>query len=101
MDGNRYRIKGTKCWISSGDNDLGCNVIHLVLARGKGDPDGAKGLSLFVVPKINVNADGSLGEPNDVTLVSIEDKMGIARVLAAGYLRIRISFILISSLVDP
>ncbi len=77
VDGNRYRIKGTKCWISSGDNDLGCNVIHLVLARGKGDPDGAKGLSLFVVPKINVNADGSLGEPNDVTLVSIEDKMGI------------------------
>ncbi len=77
VDGDRYRIKGTKCWISSGDNDLGSNVIHLVLARVKGDPAGAKGLSLFVVPKINVNDDGSLGESNDVTLVSLEDKMGI------------------------
>jgi alkylation response protein AidB-like acyl-CoA dehydrogenase len=77
VEGGKYKIKGGKCWISSGDNDLGSNVIHLVLARVKGDPAGTKGLSLFVVPKINVNDDGSLGEANDVTLVSIEDKMGI------------------------
>jgi alkylation response protein AidB-like acyl-CoA dehydrogenase len=73
VDGNRYRIKGTKCWISSGDNNLGGNVIHLVLARVKGDPAGTRGLSLFVVPKI----DPTSGQPNDVTLVSIENKMGI------------------------
>jgi alkylation response protein AidB-like acyl-CoA dehydrogenase len=77
VEGGKYRIKGSKCWISSGDNDLGSNVIHLVLARVKGDPLGTRGLSLFVVPKIHPNADGTLGESNDVTLVSIEDKMGI------------------------
>lgn len=77
VEGGKYRIKGSKCWISSGDNDLGSNVIHLVLARVQGDPLGTKGLSLFVVPKIHPNEDGSLGESNDVTLVSIEDKMGI------------------------
>ncbi len=77
VEGKKYKIKGSKCWISSGDNDLGANVIHTVLARVEGDPPGTKGLSLFVVPKINVNPDGSLGEPNDVNLVSIEDKMGI------------------------
>ena len=77
VEGGKYKIKGNKCWISSGDNDLGSNVIHLVLARAKGDQPGTRGLSLFVVPKINVNDDGSLGEPNDVNLVSIEDKMGI------------------------
>jgi alkylation response protein AidB-like acyl-CoA dehydrogenase len=77
VQGKRYRIKGSKCWISSGDNDLGANVIHLVLARVHGDPAGTRGLSLFVVPKISVNEDGSLGEANDVTLVSLEDKMGI------------------------
>ena len=72
-----YKIKGTKCWISSGDNDLGENVIHAVLARVKGAPDGTKGLSLFVVPYFRVNDDGSLGDWNDVTVVSIENKMGI------------------------
>lgn len=77
MGDGLFKIKGSKCWISSGDNDLGSNVIHLVLARVHGDPSDTKGLSLFVVPKINVNEDGSLGEANDVTLVSIEDKMGI------------------------
>ncbi len=76
-DKGRYKISGSKCWISSGDNDLGTNVVHLVLARVKGDQQGTRGLSLFIVPKINVNKDGSLGENNDVTLVSIEDKMGI------------------------
>lgn len=77
VDKGRYKIKGSKCWISSGDNDLGTNVVHLVLARVKDDQQGTRGLSLFIVPKINVHEDGSLGENNDVTLVSIEDKMGI------------------------
>ena len=72
-----YKIKGSKCWISSGDSDLGENVIHAVLARVKGAPDGTKGLSLFVVPHTRVNDDGSLGDWNDVTVASIEDKLGI------------------------
>jgi alkylation response protein AidB-like acyl-CoA dehydrogenase len=72
-----YKIKGSKCWISSGDNDLGENVIHAVLARVKGAPDGTKGLSLFAVPYTRVNDDGTLGEWNDVTVASIEDKLGI------------------------
>ena len=72
-----YKIKGSKCWISSGDNDLGENVIHAVLARVKGAPDGTKGLSLFVVPYTRVNDDGTLGDWNDVTVASIENKLGI------------------------
>ena len=72
-----YKIKGSKCWISSGDNDFGENVIHTVLARVKGAPEGSKGLSLFVVPHTRVNQDGTLGKWNDVTLSSIENKMGI------------------------
>ena len=72
-----YKIKGSKCWISSGDSDLGENVIHAVLARVKGAPDGTKGLSLFVVPHTRVNDDGTLGDWNDVTVASIEDKLGI------------------------
>ena len=73
----RYKIKGSKCWISSGDNDFGENIVHALLARVVGDPEGSKGLSLFIVPHTRVNEDGSLGEWNDVSLVSIEDKMGI------------------------
>ncbi|MDG1178094.1 MAG: acyl-CoA dehydrogenase family protein, partial [SAR324 cluster bacterium] len=72
-----YKIKGSKCWISSGDNDLGENVIHAVLARVKGAPDGTKGLSLFVVPYTRVNDDGTPGDWNDVTVASIENKLGI------------------------
>jgi len=72
-----YKIKGSKCWISSGDNDLGDNVVHAVLARVDGAPEGAKGLSLFIVPHTRVKEDGSLGKWNDVTVVSIEEKMGI------------------------
>jgi len=72
-----YKIKGSKCWISSGDNDLGENVIHTVLARVKGSPEGTKGLSLFAVPHTRVNEDGALGKWNDVSVVSIEEKMGI------------------------
>lgn len=77
LGGHEYRIQGTKCWISAGDHDLAENIVHLVLARIDGAPAGTKGLSLFIVPKIWVNPDGSLGEPNDVVTASIEHKMGI------------------------
>jgi 3-(methylthio)propanoyl-CoA dehydrogenase len=72
-----YRVRGTKIFISAGDHDLAENIIHLVLARIEGAPPGTKGLSLFIVPKFRVNADGSLGERNDVTVGSIEHKLGI------------------------
>lgn len=73
-----YKIKGGKMFISSGDHDLTENIIHLVLARIQGDAEGTtKTISLFAVPKIRVNADGSLGQPNDVKTVNIEHKMGI------------------------
>ena len=72
-----YAISGTKIFISAGEHDLADNIIHLVLARIEGAPSGIKGVSLFVVPKILVNADGSLGARNGVTCGSIEHKMGI------------------------
>ncbi|HWJ02292.1 MAG TPA: acyl-CoA dehydrogenase, partial [Verrucomicrobiae bacterium] len=72
-----YKIKGTKCFITAGDHDLTENIIHLVLARVDGAAPGTKGLSLFIVPKIWVNDDGSLGQRNDVTTVGIEHKMGL------------------------
>lgn len=72
-----YRIKGSKIFITAGDHDICSNIIHMVLARIEGALPGTKGLSLFIVPKIWVNPDGSLGEPNDVTTVGIENKMGI------------------------
>ncbi|MDD5169344.1 MAG: acyl-CoA dehydrogenase [Syntrophales bacterium] len=72
-----FSITGTKCFISAGDHDLTENIIHPVLARIEGDPPGTKGISIFLVPKIRVNADGSLGEGNDVTTGNIESKMGI------------------------
>src|SRR5581483_2492306 len=72
-----FRITGTKIFISAGEHDLADNIIHLVLARIEGAPSGIKGISLFVVPKFIVNADGSLGQRNGVTCGSIEHKMGI------------------------
>jgi alkylation response protein AidB-like acyl-CoA dehydrogenase len=72
-----YNISGSKIFISSGDHDLAENIIHPVLARIEGAPDGTKGISLFLVPKIWVNDDGSLGEPNDVVCTGTEEKMGI------------------------
>lgn len=73
-----YKIKGGKLFISAGDHDLAENIIHLVLGRIQGDPEGTtKTISLFAVPKIRVNPDGSLGKPNDVKTVNIEHKMGI------------------------
>ena len=77
LDGNRYKITGTKCWISAGDHDMSENIIHMVLARVEGAPAGTKGISLFIVPKYRVNDDGSVGERNDVTTASIEHKLGI------------------------
>ncbi len=72
-----YRITGQKIFISAGDGDYYENIIHPVLARIEGDPKGTKGISIFIVPKIRVNDDGSLGEPNDVVCAGIEHKMGI------------------------
>ena len=76
-DGDHYRMFGQKIFITWGDHDCTENIIHMVLARIEGAPPGVKGISLFIVPKILVNADGSLGEPNEVRCVSIEHKLGI------------------------
>lgn len=72
-----YKVFGTKIFITYGEHDMAENIVHLVLARVTGAPEGVKGISLFVVPKFMVNADGSLGARNDVHCVSIEHKMGI------------------------
>ena len=72
-----YKITGQKIFISSGEHDMADNIIHLVLAKIEGGPEGIKGVSLFIVPKINVNEDGSLGSRNGATVGSIEEKMGI------------------------
>lgn len=72
-----YNISGSKIFISSGEHDMADNIIHIVLARLPGAPEGIKGISLFMVPKISVNDDGSLGEVNGVSCGSIEEKMGI------------------------
>jgi alkylation response protein AidB-like acyl-CoA dehydrogenase len=72
-----YKVFGTKIYITYGEHDMAENIIHLVLARVQGAPEGVKGISLFVVPKFMVNQDGSLGARNDVHCVSIEHKMGI------------------------
>ncbi len=72
-----YKIFGTKIFITYGEHDMVDNIVHLVLARVAGAPEGVKGISLFVVPKFMVHADGSLGDRNDVHCVSIEHKLGI------------------------
>ncbi|MEH0822713.1 MULTISPECIES: acyl-CoA dehydrogenase [unclassified Micromonospora] len=71
-----HRLFGTKMWISGGDHELAENIVHLVLARIPGGPPGVKGLSLFIVPKVLVGADGTLGARNDVVLVGLNHKMG-------------------------
>jgi alkylation response protein AidB-like acyl-CoA dehydrogenase len=73
----RFRLFGTKIFITYGEHDMAENIVHLVLARIAGAPEGVKGISLFLVPKFLVNADGSLGARNDVWCVSIEHKLGI------------------------
>ncbi|MEJ8826734.1 acyl-CoA dehydrogenase [Variovorax humicola] len=72
-----YKVFGTKIFITYGEHDMAENIVHLVLARVTGAPEGVKGISLFIVPKFMVNKDGSLGERNDVHCVSIEHKLGI------------------------
>ncbi len=72
-----YTITGSKIFITGGEQDLTENIIHPVLARIEGAPEGTKGISLFLVPKIRVNDDGSLGQSNDVVCTGIEEKMGI------------------------
>jgi alkylation response protein AidB-like acyl-CoA dehydrogenase len=83
-----FKVKGQKIFITYGEHDYTENIVHLVLARIEGAPEGVKGISLFAVPKFHVNADGSLGARNDVKCVSIEHKMGIhaspTAVLAFG-----------------
>ncbi len=75
--GPHYRLKGQKVYISYGDHDMAENVVQLVLARLAGAPEGARGISLFIVPKVIVNADGSLGRRNDVRCLKLEEKLGI------------------------
>lgn len=72
-----YKLFGTKIFITYGEHDLAENIVHLVLARTPGAPEGVKGISLFIVPKFLINDDGSLGARNDVHCVSIEHKLGI------------------------
>jgi alkylation response protein AidB-like acyl-CoA dehydrogenase len=73
----KYRIKGTKIFITWGEHDLAGNIVHLVLARLRGAPEGSRGISLFLVPKYHVDADGRLGSRNDLRVVSLEHKLGI------------------------
>ena len=73
----RYKINGQKIYITYGDHDLTDNIIHLVLARLPDAPPGTAGISMFLVPKFHINADGSLGERNDAYCVGIEEKMGL------------------------
>jgi alkylation response protein AidB-like acyl-CoA dehydrogenase len=77
LENGHYAISGEKIFITFGDHDMTENVVHAVLARLPGAPQGTKGLSLFLVPKYRVNPDGSLGEPNDVVCGGVEHKMGI------------------------
>jgi len=77
QDDGSYRISGQKIWISAGEHDLTDNIIHLVLAKIPGGPDGVKGISLFIVPKFLVNEDGSLGDRNALSCGGLEKKMGI------------------------
>ena len=76
LDDGSYRITGTKMWISGGEQDLSENIIHMVLAKIPGGPAGVKGISLFLVPKLRVNEDGSLGEHNNIALAGLNHKMG-------------------------
>ncbi len=76
-DGPHYRLFGQKIFITWGDHDCASNIIHMVIGRIEGSPPGVRGISLFIVPKILVNDDGSLGAPNEVRCVSIEHKLGI------------------------
>ncbi len=75
--GDHYKISGQKIYITHGEQDMSENIIHLVLARVPGAPEGSKGISLFIVPKFLPNADGSLGQRNDLRCISVEEKLGV------------------------
>ena len=77
QDDGTYKITGQKIWISAGEHDMVDNIVHLVLAKIPGGPDGVKGISLFIVPKFMVNEDGSLGDRNALSCGGLEHKMGI------------------------
>jgi alkylation response protein AidB-like acyl-CoA dehydrogenase len=77
LDDGTYAITGNKIYITNGEHDLTENIIHPVLARIEGAPAGTRGISIFIVPKIWVNEDGSLGEPNDIVCTGTEEKMGL------------------------
>lgn len=77
IGGGRYRIAGQKIFITYGDHDLTENIVHLVLARLPNAPDGTAGISMFIVPKFHVGADGSIGPRNDVQAIKLEEKMGL------------------------
>jgi alkylation response protein AidB-like acyl-CoA dehydrogenase len=74
---DHFRIKGSKIFISWGDHDIAENIVHLVLARIDGAPEGVRGISLFIVPKYRVDPDGRVGAPNDVVCTAIEEKLGL------------------------
>ncbi|THF71706.1 acyl-CoA dehydrogenase [Deinococcus sp. Arct2-2] len=76
LEDGTYSIRGSKMWISGGEHELSENIVHLVLARVKGAPAGVKGISLFIVPRYRVQADGNVGEPNNVVLAGLNHKMG-------------------------
>ena len=76
-NGDHYLIRGQKIYITWGEHDMAENIIHLVLARLPDAPPGIKGISLFLVPKLLVNEDGTLGNTNDLKALSIEHKIGI------------------------
>ena len=76
LEDGSYKVSGTKMWISGGEQDLSDNIIHMVLAKVPGGPAGVKGISLFLVPKMRVNDDGSLGDRNNVALAGLNHKMG-------------------------
>jgi acyl-CoA dehydrogenase len=76
-DGDQYRISGTKIYITWGDHELSENIVHFVLARIDGAPDGVRGISMFLVPKFLVGSDGEIGDRNDLKATSVEHKMGI------------------------
>ena len=77
QDDGSYKISGQKIFISAGEQDITENIIHLVLARIEGAPEGTKGISLFIVPKFHISDDGEIGDRNPVSCGSLEEKMGI------------------------
>ena len=77
QDDGTYKVTGTKVWITFGEHNMTENIIHLVLAKVPGSPEGTKGISMFIVPKVMINDDGSLGDNNNVSCISIEEKLGI------------------------